>query len=134
VRAPFAWWWLALAALFSAFALWAASNYAVAVPAAAAAVLVAALALGDAVRRTSSPRAVPPRVQPVPTSGVRRWLAAGELGREDLILLLDRLERKVLRPDLPARTPTEIGALVTLAPQEFYRYVADRIQALEGTV
>jgi hypothetical protein len=134
VRAPFAWWWLVLAALFSAVALWQSSNYAVAVPAAAAAVLVAAFAVGDAVRRTSSSRAVPYRLPPFPRSGIRHWLAAGELGREDIILLLDRLERKVLRPDLPARTPMEIGALVALRPSEFHRYVADRLQALEGTV
>ena len=134
MRAPFAWWWLALAAVFSAVAITASVNYAVAVPAAAAAVLVAAFAVGDAVRRTSSSRAVPSRIQPVPRSGVRNWLAAGELGREDIILMLDRLERKVLRPDLPARTPMEMGALVTLRPSRFYRYVADRIQALEGTV
>jgi hypothetical protein len=134
VRAPFAWWWPALAAVFAAIAIARSNNYAVAVPAAAGAVIAAAFAVGDAVRRTAFPRTAPSQFRPVPRSGVRDWLAAGELGREDLVLLLDRLERKVLRPDLPARTPMEIGAIVNLGPSEFDRYVADRIQALEWTV
>ena len=134
MRAPFGWWWVVLAALFASLAIVASDSYAVAVPAAAAAVLAATLAVADTVRRTAAARAPPARFRPVPRSGVRDWLAAGELGREDVVLLLDRLERKVARPDLPARTPMEIGALVDLDLPEFLRYVTERLDALEGTV
>ena len=134
MSAPVAWWWPALVALFTALAVAGASNPGVAVPAAAAAVMTAALAVGVSLNRAASARTAPAPRRPVPRSGVRDWIAAGELGREDLLLLLDRLERKSLNPTLPARTPQEVGMIVNLPPREFRRYVAGRLDTLEGTV
>jgi hypothetical protein len=132
VNAPIAWWGLALAATFTILSVLTSANYAVAVPTAAAAVIVASLTVGDAIVRTSA-RGTAAEVRPVLRSGVREWIAAGELGHEDLLLLLDRLERKILDPTLPARTPQAVGEIVTLTPQAFQEYVAERLEALERT-
>jgi hypothetical protein len=134
VTAPFGWWWAALAASLTAAAVATSREYALAVPLATAAVIVAAVAVGDAAGRTAEPRPPFSRVRPVPPSSVRDWLAAGELGREDLVLLLDRLERKSWNPHLPARTPQEIGRVVNLPLDEFHRYLAGRLTRLEGAV
>lgn len=128
-------WALAVgAAVFTLLAVVAGGNGGLAVAAAAAAVLVAALAIGGAAVRTARrprPRFAARSFRP---SGVRDWLVAGEMGREDLVLLLDRLERKTLNPGLPARTPREIGAIVKLRPAEFRGYLDRRLDQLEGTV
>lgn len=133
MTAPFAWWWPTLAAAFTVVAVVTYRNYAVAVPAAALAVLAAAVAVADAVRRTSTSRPAPPRARPIPPSGVRDWLLAGELGREDIVLLLDRLERRLVHPDLPAQTPQQIATIAATRPADFRRYVAARLAELEGT-
>lgn len=131
MSARFGWWWVVLAGALTVGALVTSDEYSFAVPLAAAAVLAAGLAVADTARRLSGPRPAGRRVSPVPTSGVRDWIRAGELGREDLLLLLDRLERKAVRPDLPARTPEEIGELVMLRPEKFSEYIEQRVASLE---
>lgn len=133
MRAPFAWWWPVLAAALTVVAVLMSADYAVAVPAAVGAVLVAAVAVGEAVTRLAAPPTASALTFRTPTSTVRDLFQASELGREDLLLMLDRLERKSSHPNLPARTPQEIEAIVTLRPDEFRRYVAGRIASLEGT-
>lgn len=133
MNAPFSWWWPALAAVFLVIAILASSNYSTAVPATAAAVILAAIAVIDAVRRTGVAPTGPLMSRPVTPSGVRNWLAAGKLGREDLVVLLDRLERRASRPDLPVRTPLEMGSILSLPPAEFLRYLSQRLDTLEGT-
>lgn len=123
-----------VASALTAVAVASVSTDAIAIPAAAGAVLVAALAVGEAASRTAGPSPAAPRARPVPQSGIRDWLGAGEMGREDLLLLLDRLERKTSNPNLPARTPQEVTALARLTPPEFRRYLARRLDALEGSV
>jgi len=134
VTARFVWALAGGAAGFTLLAIVAQAEGASAVPAAAGAVLVAALAIGGAAYRAArgpSLRTPPRSFRP---SGVRDWLVTGEMGREDLVLLLDRLERRTLNPTLPARTPREIGAIVRLRPAEFRRYLDRRLEQLEGTV
>ena len=133
MTAPFAWWLAAIAGGFAALAIDASATYSVAVPAAVAAVVVATLAVGDAVRRVRRAPAVPTLARPVPYSAVRERLAAGSLGREELLLFLDRLERRSGNPALPSRTPAEIAAIVRLPPAAFRRYVSDRLAPIEGT-
>jgi len=133
VRAPFAWWWPALAVGWTALAIVYSANYAVAVPAAFAAVVFAGVAVGDAARRTLPMPAARPRGRPIPSSGVRDWIRAGRLGREDLLLALDRLDRRTLHPDLPSRTPEELRRIAALPRAQFYGYVARRLDALEGS-
>ena len=133
MRAPFAWWWPALAAGWTALAVVYSDTYAVAVPAAAAAVVFAAAAVVDVVRRTAALPVIVPRSRPTPSSGVRDWLTTGRLGREDLLLALDRLDRRALHPDLPSRTPQELRRLAALPRAQFYRYVDHRLDEIEGT-
>jgi hypothetical protein len=134
VTARFVWVLAGGAAGFSVLAIVAEGNGAIAGPAAAAAVVVAALAIGGAAYRTVRWPALRARAGSLRPSGVRDWLVAGEMGREDLVLLLDRLERKTLNPTLPARTPREIGAIVRLRPEEFRGYLDRRLAQLEGSV
>lgn len=123
-----------VAVLLTLLAVASASNEALTVASSVGAVVAAALAVGEAALRTVSQPSSPPRARPVPRSGVRDWLAAGEIGREDLLLLVDRLERKTSNPNLPARTPQEVGAVVRLSRPEFHRYLARRLDALEEAV
>ena len=124
----------AVAAGLTLLAVVAQATGALAWAAASAAVLVAAGAIGVGAYHASRRSTVPVRSAPFRPSGVRDWLGADEMGREDLVLLLDRLERKTLDPHLPASTPREIGAIVRLRPEEFRRYLDRRIARLEGTV
>jgi hypothetical protein len=133
VTAPFAWWLAAIAAAFAALAIDASATYSISVPAAVAAVVVATLAVGDAVRRVRRAPAVASAPRPVPHSAVRERLGAGPWGREELLLFLDRLERRSGNPMLASRTPAEIAAIVRLPPEAFRRYVSDRLAPLEGT-
>jgi hypothetical protein len=119
-----------LAATFTTLSVLSSNNYAVTVPTAAAAVIVAAITVGATVARTAA-RKNGREASTAPRSGVRDWIAAGELGHEDLLLLLDRLERKTLDPTLPARTPQEVGEVVNLGPRAFQQYLAERLDALE---
>jgi hypothetical protein len=134
VTAPFAWWWAIPAGGFTLLALLTASTYAVAVPATTAAVALAALAVGHTLARL--PSAAPPvPAEPGPVLGVadvRAWLRAGRLGREDLLLLLDRLERRSTRPELPSRAAGEIERLLGLPRREFLRYLTGQLTRLEG--
>jgi hypothetical protein len=133
VTAPFAWWLAAIAAGFAALAIDASATYSIAVPAAVVAVVVAALAVGDAVRRVRRSPPQPLRARPVPRSGVRERLGAGPLGREELLLLVDRLERRAGNPTLATRSPQEIAAIVRLPPEAFRRYLSERLAPIEGT-
>lgn len=132
MNAPFAWWWPLLAALLTLVAVAASSDYALSVPAAAAAVLVAALAVADTALGFRRARKPPAPAEPTSVSDVRVLFRAGELGREDLVLLLDRLERRAWHPEMPAKTPPEITAILSLRPAEFHRYLTRRLTELEG--
>ncbi len=132
MSSPISWWWPAIAAIAAALAIATSSTYAISAPAATAAVVAAAFAIVDALRRAPSANLSAARGPEVPLSYVRDWFGAGALGREDLVLLVDRLERSSLRPDLPARTGEEMAALVQLPPTEFRRYLTHRLDRLEG--
>lgn len=123
-----------VSAALTLLAIVAAHDEAVALSLATAAVFAAALAIADAFYRTRPRSSGAPSTQPGPRSGIRDWMASGEMGREDLVLLLDRLERTTLNPALPARTPREIGAIVELRAQDFRDYLDRRLETLEGTV
>jgi len=133
VKAPFAWWLPAVAAAWTALAIVYSDNYAIAVPAASAAVIFAAVAVADAVQRTAPSPVVLPRGRLIPSSGVRDWIRTGRLGREDLLLALDRLDRRAVHPNLPSRPPEELSRLASLPRAQFYRYVERRLDELEGT-
>jgi hypothetical protein len=130
-RAPFGLAWPAVAGVATGIALAASHNLSVAVPAAALAVVAGGLALVAALRpepsRDDRPT-FPSRISPV-----REMFSSGPLGREDLVLLLDRIERTLSRPDLPPRPAQQIEALLSLPPAEFRRYLAARLAIIEGS-
>jgi len=122
-----------LAVVLTAVAIYAATTVGLAVAAAAGAVVAGGLAIAEAAVRTlpiepgPRPPAAPPR------SRIRDWLWAGNLGREELVALLDRIERRTTDPGLPARSPQEIESIVRLRPEELRRYLDRRLARLEGT-
>jgi hypothetical protein len=133
VRAPFSWWLVLVAVGFAALALDASGTYGIAVPAAFLAVVVAGLAVADAARRVHRPRPPARRPHPAPASAIRAWLTAGAVGREELVLFLDRLDRRAWRPLLATRSPQEVAAVASLPPEAFRRYLEERLAPLEGT-
>ena len=133
MREPFAWWWAGAALALALLAVLSSSNYAVAVPAAVAAVALAGLAVGEIVLRLSvRPRAEAPADRPTPAD-IQEWFRSGPMGREEIVRILDMIERRTLRPGLPARTPGEVRRFLGLRPEEFRRYVDERLTQLEAT-
>ena len=134
MKRSFPWWWALPVGALCALSVSASANYGLAVLLAAAAVLFAAVGVADTIQRLVQAETPGVLTRPLPVSPVREWLAAGELGREDVLLLLDRLERLSLTPGLPARTPQEISSIVDLQPKAFQEYVKERLATLEATV
>lgn len=132
MKAPFGVLFPALALGLALVAIAVGANYAVAVPAGAAAVVFAGLTLWDAVRRSDpSGRRAAARGHPPPV-GARGWFLHGGVGREELVLLVDRLDRAGDHPDLPVRTPAEVERILRLSDREFRAYVNARLDAIEG--
>ncbi len=108
------------------------TNEVIAVPAAAAAVAVAGSALGLGAQGrwvALSPARVP---APPEGWGIRAWFLSGRLGREETILLLDRLDRSGPHPELPTRSEGEMARLFALPHDEFRRYLVRRMDELEA--
>ncbi len=134
MKSPVGWVWPSVAALASLTAILARSNEWVSVPVAALAVVAAGVVLAGALRAAPRrPDAAASR-DAGPSVGIREMFRAGGLGREDLILTLDRIERKTAHPGLPARPPQELARLVRLSDPEFERYLEARVATLEGTL
>lgn len=132
MNAPFGWWWpfVAVVAVIVAFA--AGPAYSLAVPAATVAVVAAALTIVEViVRQRPGIESGLGHRSPTPI-GIRGAFSGGEPGREDIVLTLDLLERKIARPDLPARPAPEVTRIVRQPPAEFRRYVSRRLDELEG--
>ncbi|HTT16904.1 MAG TPA: hypothetical protein VMH49_06065 [Thermoplasmata archaeon] len=131
MKAPIGWWWPLVAGVALVVTFVAGPRYSVAVPAATVAVIAAALAFIEPLRQRRTERARRVYAPPVHVGSVREAFAGGEPGREDIVLTLDLLERRIDRPDLPARTGPEITALVRQPPEAFRRYLAARLDDLE---
>ncbi|HYA10491.1 MAG TPA: hypothetical protein VEH10_02315 [Thermoplasmata archaeon] len=132
MNAPIGWWWPLVAVLATALAFAAGPTYELAVPAATVAVIAAALTIVEViVRQRAQVGTDAERPLPAP-GGVRGAFTGGEPGREDIVLTIDLLERKISRPDLPARTGAQIASIVRRPPAEFRRYLAERLDALEA--
>jgi len=114
-------------------ALAAGDSLVVAVPATGVAVLGAAVLLAEAAWRSRAPPAPRPAA-PAPPFGasVRSALRSGRAGRLAVVQALDRVERAIAQPARPVTTPDEQRAILDWSPEEFRRYVAQRLDALEG--
>ncbi len=99
---------------------------------AAGSVALAGFALVAILRGEVRASRAPAPPTPPETSGVRAWLQSGPIGREEIVLLLDRLERESLHPDLPSSTVRELDRLRYLPAPEFRKYVARRLDDIEG--
>ncbi len=132
MKAPIGWWWPLLAGVALLVTFAAGDQYSIAVPAATVAVVAAALSFVEPLLQRRTDRARRAFAPPVHLGSVREAFTGGEPGREDIVLTVDLLERRIVRPDLPARTGPEIAALVTPPPEEFRRYLAGRLDDLEG--
>ncbi|MFY9717320.1 MAG: hypothetical protein WAK40_05230 [Thermoplasmata archaeon] len=133
MNAPFGLLFPVLAVLGAIVAIVAGPDYALAIPFAVGAVAAAAIALGESVRRSDRDRR-PTTVRSLDrTAGVRAWFHRGTIGREEILLLVDRLDRGADRPDLPIRPSAETLRLVGLSEEEFRAYVNGRLDSIEGT-
>lgn len=101
---------------------------------AAVAVTAAGLAVASSLGPRAPPAPVGPKVVQIPLFSVREALRSGGLGREDLVYLLDRLERVSVRPTLPIRRSEEVEGIVSASEQEFLRYLEARVRELEGAL
>jgi len=128
------WGWAVIAALATAAAVLVQTSLILGVCAATLALVAAGLTVASAL----GPREPEPRVtrsiNPAPLGSVREAIRAGPMGREDIVFLLDRVERASVRPNLPIRRPEEVGRIVSATDEEFLRYLAARVDDLEGSM
>jgi hypothetical protein len=104
----------------------------VSLPAGAAAVALAALLfLAPAGTMARDPPAGPRLGAPTTTSTVRAAFRAGRAGRATIVAELDRVERRVANPNLPARSIEEDATIRAMDPAAFRAYVAERLRGIE---
>jgi len=133
MRAPFGWLLPAIALAATGFTIWADSNFELALPGAVVAVTAAVLLFVEVWLRTPNPRGRRARwsLRNEPAE-VRAAFRSGRLGREKVVMLLDRLERSGPNPDLPGRRIDEIRQFTQMSPGDFRRYVRFRLDELEA--
>jgi len=132
MRSPVGWVLPAVAGVATVVAIAASADPAVAVVAGAVAVAAASLLIVEA----WSQRADPERPVPAPPRSeldrLRSAFHSGRIGREDVAIVLNRLERRFRDPNVGLPTPAELAELAELSPAAFRRYVRDRLDRLEA--
>ena len=93
---------------------------------AACAVLLLAVVPGDVWKR------VRPGSLALEVSPIGQWMRSGELGHEEIVRLLDRVDRMGAHPDLPVRTEPEMARFRLMSRSEFRAVVARRLDEIEG--
>jgi len=122
----------AAAAVAAGLAILAGSDLPIAVPLAAIAVAAAASLLVGAVERTRWPP-VELRARPAAVSArVRTAFEEGEFGRVTLVRMLDALEPAGSPSPVRRLTSDELLALKTAPPEQFRRYLSERLDDLEA--
>ncbi len=69
------------------------------------------------------------------TAGValwRDWVQEGEIGREETVLMLDRIDRMGAHPNLPMRTEREMATFRRMPRAQFFELVDRRLDEIEG--
>ncbi len=123
----------AVAVVATGVAVWAGTNFALAVPAATAAVAAAAFLFVESapsVARRARPPGAPRSSGEV--DRLRTAFRTGRVGRELIVSLLDNYERTGPNPAFAGRRPEEQARLVRLSGAEFREYVRGRIDELEA--
>ena len=131
MKLPFGWALPAVAVGATIVALAADSNRSIAVPAGTVAVAAAGLALWLAVRRWGR-RELAAANETTVVESTADWFDEGVMGQEAIVLMLDRIERQLLHPDLPSRSNDEFTRLRMLPAEEFLDYVEQRLGELEA--
>ncbi len=123
----------------AAVAIWAGTNLTIALPAALLALLVAAAMVYDGWSQgATAERAVsglPTAVSGATTdtkSASLPPLDGSRFDREEVVLLLDQVERTIRDPSLPSHRLEDLDRLATLPPEQFRDYVRRRVEALEA--
>jgi len=121
----------AIAILAGGLAVAGGTNVSVVLPTAFIAVVAASLLLVDVVGRTRWPPGRPLPTVPADVARVRSSFGAGQEGRPALVLLLDNLERSTGNPHRPNPTMEEMARLRALPPEQFRKYLTERVSSLE---
>lgn len=122
----------AIAVLAGTVAIAAGSNVGVVAPAAAVAVGAGALLLLGIVEQTRWPSVRRGLQFSTDSARVRTSFESGELGRLDLINLLDSLEIAEANTPVASISPEEVARLQALTPEKFRAYLRSRVERLEG--
>ena len=130
---PADWPFLLVAGAATVLAVDAGSNLDVAVPAGIVAVTFAGLLLLTSLGRVAwQTPAVPPLEPPTATSSLRAAFRAGRAGRMSIVVELDRVERRVLHPELPTRSAAEEDRIRRMSLSEFRAYLRSRLDQIEA--
>ena len=127
------WVGLSVAAFASFVAILERGNLPAEVPAAICAVAAAALVIVDVVRPTQVQMPGPYAEQTEWLGRVRGAFRSTRMGREDLVRILDQIERSSSNPALPLRSPEYFEQIARVSNAEFNRYLSERVEALERT-
>jgi hypothetical protein len=135
MKSPLGWFLPAVAIVLTGIAIWAGPNVPLALPAAALAVVAMGfLFLGAWEDSEARSKPTVPLVWEPDVFRLRTAIRSGNLGREEIVTTLDRVERMGPTPDLPTRTADEMARLTRVSPQEFRQYLRHRLDDLEGRV
>jgi len=121
----------AIAAVGSGLAIAGGSNASVVLPAAALAVVAAAVLLVEVVEQTRWPPAQPRGVYAADPAWIRSAFEAGTYGRTSLVQILDGLERSTVDPNRPNATLAELSRIRSMSTEQFRQYLAGRLDTLE---
>ncbi len=131
MKSPVGWVLPAIAAVAATFAVVANKNLPVAVAAAAIAVLAASLLFAQAWSARVPPAPELPMSLASDADRLRLAFRSGRIGREEIAITLNRLERSFRDPELSAPSSAELARVAELTPEEFLRYVAAGLDRLE---
>lgn len=130
---PFGWLFPALAGGLAIVAIVTGLNYAASIPAGLGAIAAAGATVAEAATNSARHRPASPVRPPPEVVGARAWLQLGRDGREEIVRMVDRLDRAGDHPDLPLRPSPEVDRLTRLPDPEFRQWVTGRLDAIEGT-
>jgi hypothetical protein len=132
MNVPFGWIAPAAAIALTGLALATGDTPTVALPAAVGAVAAGAATVGEALARSGPfARRAPSPVPLNPKASIRSAFRSARFGREEIVLLLDRVERMGPGPGLPGRSIEELEQIVRMPVGQFRGYVDRRLTDLE---
>jgi hypothetical protein len=132
MNSPLPWLLPLVAVAATVLAVVAGANLSVALPAAAIAVLAAALLFARSWSHRARPADPPAPRTRTDTDRLRLAFHSGRLGREEVAIALNRLERSFLDPDLAPPPLDELTRVAALPPDQFLAYVRGKLDRLEA--